>query len=296
MFRRTDHRSDWRRLTLRAAFGVLLIVPAYAMANEPTPEWNPESSERLVKLPATYLKKSLDHDFAQSALGTALQGTHNEIDAKARTLSDLQSAVVKSSGEMRVEMRHQFLQEKRAYVELMSRKNELERKHVAVQTRLLEDVLERMRPGTAGETAAHQELVKRQEAARERFESSIARVDMALFKSSAMPESKYSVKYAENTGAIETLMARIKTHNMNETSVGDDETMTKEDYIRQMLADAQAQVALLDQEDTILGYMAKLVALDAMALAEDALDTTGGDSIAPMRSAPAAVAPLFISN
>jgi hypothetical protein len=28
-------------------------------------------------------------------------------------------------------------------------------------------------------------------------------------------------------------------------------------------------MALLDQEDTILGYMAKLVALDAMALAEN---------------------------
>jgi hypothetical protein len=180
----------------------------------------------------------------------------------------------------------------------MSRKNELERKHVAVQTRLLEDMLARMRPGNSGETVQHQELVKRQEAARARFESSLDKVDMALFKSTAMPESKYSVKYAQNQAAIEQLVARIKTHKMNETNVGDGgETMTKEDYVRQMLADAQAQAALLDQEDTILGYMAKLVALDAMALAEETMDPGGViDVNTPERSAPAAVAPLFISN
>jgi hypothetical protein len=197
---------------------------------------------------------------------------------------------------MRMELRHQFLHEKRAYVEAMSKRNELQRRHVAIQTRVLQDLLKRMRPFGGDESPVRAELIKRQEAARARFESSLATVDMALFDSPAMKESKYSAKYAENSSAIEQLVSSIQSHKMSETAIGDGENMTKEDYVRQMIADAHAEAALLDQEDTILGYMARLVALDAMALADEALDPNLGDSLSPDRAAPAAVVPLFISN
>src|SRR5690242_2552929 len=108
MNRQSKMRADWRRVARGCAVAALLAWTPHAFADEPTPDWNPESSERLVKLPATYLKKSLDHDFAQSALGTALQGANDDIDAKARQLADIQGAVAKSSGPMRIEMRHQF--------------------------------------------------------------------------------------------------------------------------------------------------------------------------------------------
>src|SRR6201999_3236003 len=118
------------------------------------------------------------------------------------------------------------------------------------QTRLLEDMLARMRPGSNGDSPAKQELIKRQDAARARFESSLSNVDMRLFNTSMAPESKYAVKYAENSAAIEQLVARINTHKMNDSAIGDG-TMTKEDYVRQMLADTQADAALIDQEDSI---------------------------------------------
>ena len=52
--------------------------------------------------------------------------------------------------------------------------------------------------------------------------------------------------------------------------------MTKQEFLRQMVAETQADLALVDQEETILGYMAKLIALDAMALTEAV--ATGDDS------------------
>jgi hypothetical protein len=286
----------WQILLAAVSFAVLLTVSPPVLANVAEPEWHPESSERLVKLPATYLKKSLDRDFAESALGNALQSANEELGAKTGTLAELQKAIGKSDGELRMEMRHQFLHEKRAYVELMARRNELQRKHVAIQTRLLEDMLARMRPGASGETPGRMELIKRQDAARTRFESSLASVDMALFNSSSAPESKYAAKYAENSAAIEQLVARIQTHNMNDTPTADGETMTREDYVRQMLADAHAEAAILDQDGTILGYMAKLVALDALALAEEALDPNASESLVSDRSAPAANVQFFITN
>ncbi len=287
-------KPSLRTLAAATVIAAVLGVSVAAMAQD-APEWHPESSERLVKLPANYMKKSLDRDFAESSLGTALQGANNEIGAKAKTLSDLQSAIQRADGEMQIELRHQFLHEKRAYVDMMSKRNELQRKHVKIQTRLLEDMLARMRP-TGGETPARVELIKRQEAARTRFESSLATVDMRLFDTTSAPESKYQVKYTENSAAIEQLVARINTHKMNETKMGDGETMSKEDYVRQMLADAQAEASIIDQEDGILGYMARLVALDALALADEALDPNLGDSVTAEKAGPAAMTPLFINN
>lgn len=292
----TTHTASRARLRAGAAVLAVLLASAAPVFADDTPEWHPESSERLVKLPATYLKKSLEHDFAESALGTALRGADGEIGSKAKALTDLQSSIAKADGDMRIELRHQFLHEKRAYVDMMSKRNELQRRRVTIQTRLLEDMIARMRPGTAGESPARQELIKRQDAARARFESTLATVDMRLFNSSSAPESKYSVKYAENSAAIEQLVARINTHKMNDAVVAEGENMSKEDYVRQMLADAQAESAIIDQEDTILGYMAKLVALDALALADEALDPASADALSPQRATPAAMTSLFTSN
>ena len=282
------------RATSIAALTSILSVPA--IAQEATPDWHPVSSERLIKLPANYLRKSLDRDFAESALGSALQGANSELNNKARSLADLQGAINRSDGDLKIELRHQFLYEKRSYVELMSHRNDLQRKHVRIQVRLLEDMLDRMRPLKGSMSPVRENLIKKQEAARSRFESSLATVDMALFSDAAVKESKYSVKYAENSAAIEQLVARINTHNMNEQPSIDGETMTKEDYVRQMLADANAEAALADQEGTILGYMAKLVALDAMQLAEEALDPNFTDIAATDRAGPAANVNFFISN
>ncbi len=44
-----------------------------------------------------------------------------------------------------------------------------------------------------------------------------------------------------------------------------------------LIANNGSSLALLDQEENILGYMAKLVALDAMALAEEVAADDGGD-------------------
>ena len=102
------------------------------------PSWRPEVSERLVKLPATYLKKSLDRDFAKSDLGLAIEGLDDDIGFKSKTLGDLNGAIGKADGEVRTELRHQFLAEKRAYLELVAKKHALRRKHVAAKKRVLE--------------------------------------------------------------------------------------------------------------------------------------------------------------
>ena len=91
---------------------------------------------------------------------------------------------------------------------------------------------------------------------------------MKLFGNAAMSQSKYSQEYSKNLASIERLVAAIESHPMNRRAEIDGKAVSKQDYLRQVVSEAEADVALLDQEETVLGYMAKLIALDAMALSD----------------------------
>lgn len=271
-----------RRSAAVAATAIALAMAGPTIARAATapvdPTWRPEVSERLVKLPATYLKKSLDRDFARSGLGIAIQNLDDEIGFKSRTLGDLQGAIGKADGEVRTELRHQFLAEKRAYLDLVSRKHALRRKHVAAKKRVLEQLMGRIARDKAEMTPARAKLIEKQTAARQRFESTVSAVDVKLLATSAAPDSRYSREYGKNLTAMETLMRAIDDHPMNAEPVIDGRAVSKGDYIRQLIADTDAEIALIEQEETILGYMAKLIALDALALSEQVADAERIDS------------------
>ena len=263
-----------RLLATTALCAFVITAPIAApVAAGTAPAWKPQASEKLVKLPATTLKKSLDYDFARSALGQAIRDVDSEIGFKTMTLSDLRAAIEQSDGEVHTELRHQFLAEKRDYIELVSRKNDFRKRHLRTRLKTLERVLDGMAEKKAGLTPARLELVSQQEAARTRFSASIDKVDVKLLTVSAVPESKYAVDYAKNLTAIESLVHAIERHPMNALPEFGDVAMSKQDYVRQMMADTQASMALLQQEENILGYMAKLVSLDALALSEEVMES-----------------------
>ena len=248
------------------ASALMAMSPVWAETGEPA--WNPQSSERLVKLPAQYLEKSLDNDFARSELGLAIRDADAGAGLKLQTLADLRSAIELADGEVRTELMHQFLAEKKAYIDLMSRQHELGRRHLVMRQRLYEQVLDRLGREEENLSPARAELIERQTAARERFSSSFADVDLKLLDSVAVAESQYSREYARVQGVVESLVRAIEDHPMNEGPEMDGQEMTKASYVRQLVANTEAQLAILDQEDKALGYMGKLIALDAAALAE----------------------------
>ncbi|MEQ9327681.1 MAG: hypothetical protein RJQ21_10350, partial [Rhodospirillales bacterium] len=87
-------------------------------------------------------------------------------------------------------------------------------------------------------------------------------------------------------------------HPMNAQPAADGEEITREDYLRQLIGDLEAESALVAQEEQILGFMAKLVALDAMALAEGMSEATGAEGPSGINAGPglAAAVDLFVSN
>ena len=82
---------------------------------------------------------------------------------------------------------------------------------------------------------------------------------------------------------------------MNAQLIMGDATESKQDFVRQMLAATQAGLGILDQERNILGFMAKLVALDAMALSEKMMDADLADSDIPRATGPANSVKYFVN-
>ncbi len=267
----SSNRTSPVGLLAGIAFGIGLFAALVVAtsAGAATPSWQPSASERLVKLPSSYLKKAIDRDFAESELAQALGDTNSNIRLKAQTLGDLQAAIDKAEGEVKIELRHQFLAEKQEFIKLMGEQQELRRKQVDVQIKLYERLLDKLTRREAGMTPARADLIQKQEEARQRFESSVSKVDMDLFGSPEMAESKYSRDYAKNMAAIEQLVQAIKEHPMTTQMEIDGQEISKQDYLRHLIAENQAVASILDQEEQILGYMAKLVALDAMGLSEE---------------------------
>ena len=254
-----------------AVVAVMQTTPVLADASNPT--WKPQSSERLVKLPAQYLKKSLDADFAESELGRVLRETDDRIRLKAQTLTDLRSAIERAEGDVETELRHQFLAEKKIFIEMMSEKQGLKRRRAKTQKRVLDQLLARIQREKRGMSPARANLVQSQQAARQRFEGTVQNVDLKILESVSAQESRYAKEYAKNLAAIQQLVAAIEDHPMNRQLVGQP-GLSRHDQIRLMVADAEAELALVVQEERALGYMAKLVALDAAALAEQIDITT----------------------
>jgi len=177
-----------------------------------------------------------------------------------------------------VELKHQLMAEKRAYIDLMGDKQDLQRKQIATRHKLLDRLLKRINRKSGGLSKSRRDLAAKQESARSRFEATASKVDMALFADDAAPQTKYAKEYGKNLQSIQALVSAIQSHPMNAEADLDGENISKPEYIRRMIANAESKLALIDQEEQILGYMAKIVALDAMVLAEDIADADLADA------------------
>lgn len=258
---------------------LLLLAPwGAARAAEP-PSWAPLASEQLIRLPAGYLEKAIENDFRDSSLAEALQDKAMAIEGTAASLGQLQAAVEAARGADRDGARHRFLLAKQDYVNLMGSRLSLERQQVETRLELYRRLLDRIeRAGGAGDDPDMAELAERRIAALRRLEASEKSVDLKLFASASSEESRYGREYRKQTAAIEGLVRAIEAHPMYADPPIDGRQMGKAEVLAHLIAGAESDIALLDQKEMMLAYMAKLVALDARSLADevDGRDGEGG--------------------
>ena len=261
--------------TATCLLALALVAPAAPSSAGTDPQhgsWNPVASEKLIKLPGSYLKKAIENDFSSSGLAAAIRDVEVSMGLKTQTLADLRNAIDQADGELKVDLQHQFLAEKREYIQLVGQHQDLQREQLNTKLLLFERLLGKLKRDNAAMTPARRALVEKQDEAKRRFESSISKVDLKLFGTPMISESRYAIEYSKNVVAIERLVQAIKAHPMNAQSEINGRAVTKQEFLRQAVADTQSELSIVDQEETILGYMAKLIALDALALTEAIAD------------------------
>lgn len=258
-----------RALSLLALAVGMAFVAVSGPVRAQEPIWRPAVSERLVRLPAGYLEKAVEQDFRDSALATALDVNGAELAGRTSGLTDLQAAAEVAEGIAAEDAQHRFLIAKQEYLRLMGHRHDLDRRRIETQLTLYERLLARIEhTGDPGDDPALASLAEKRSMAIERFENAVDTVDMALFAQGEAAESRYSAEYRKHARAIEDLVDAINAHPMNAAPEIDGETVDKAEYLRHLITQTEAEAALLDQRELVLAYMAKLVALDALALAD----------------------------
>lgn len=274
------------RGTCLAALAVALMLSSasIALAQEASssPAWEPQVSEELVRLPTAALDRRIERDFSQSSLGQAVREQDETLRFKMQTLADISAAVELADADRALELQHKLLLEKQNFIRLAGAKNALQRQQLETKKRLLERVMSKLNADDPSMSASRRELVERQAAARERLEASIAMADQLLSTNPLVQESRYATDYEEKRGALDALRARIAEHPMNLEPVIDGEQLSRPDYIRYLIASTEGEAALIHMEDEMLGLMAKLTSLDALALADQVEDPEAVDGDQPV--------------
>ena len=255
--------------------GTTLTALDVAAAQRPDgAAWKPSITERLVKLPSMNIKKALDKDFHASPLAEALRDTDAEVALKLQTLHDLQSAIDQADGDIQVELKHQFLAEKKEYLAIVQEQHIMRSKHLKTRIKVYQRLLNKIERESAAKTLSETKLVQQQAAARARLDRSVDTIDAKLFATRLTNTSKYSKEYSRNVSALNALVAKIEAHPHKAKLDITGDAKTKPDFLRQLLTEAEGDYQVLQQESEIVGLMAKLVALDAMGLQETVSENT----------------------
>lgn len=270
-------RNPQKKLALVMA--ALMLSGAAAASKEAS--WNPVSSETLISLPAQYMDRSLEQDFRDSQLFGQIDATTAQIRMEAERMAALHQDASAASGDGAIELSHQLLVSKASYLELMQDKLTLDADALTTRIKVYEDVLERLqRDKRQAQDPVVADLVASQQAARARMESTVSTVDQMLNDLPVERVSRYQSQYGENLQKIAELKRAINEHDANAAPSIDGETVSREDYVRHLLANAEAERSIIEQEQLMLSYMARLVSLDAQALEQSLMG--GGEQFAEL--------------
>ena len=256
-----------RTFIMVAMTGISLTLSGQALASSP-PGWQPQISEKVLVLPQNQLERAIQRDFAASPLANDMMNVDQQIASEVTNIHSLSENQHLYEGEAAIEVKHQVLAAKRAYIGLMGEQIGMKRKKLQTQLRLYGHLTRTARSNDS-KLAERREITAAIDAAQQRAGVIESELREELFYSTNLPETKFGEDYAANRQAIESLRSAIANHPLNTADGGSDAPRNKIEELQRLTMSVEAQLAILDMEDEVLGHMAKLLSLDAMAFAEE---------------------------
>lgn len=283
-----------KRPTSAIILAILVSVANPNAANaESSTGWNPQLSERILLLPPKRLNDVIEQDFSKSGLAVNMTDIETEISGQASLISELSENLDNYQNEAKIEARHQVIVGKKNYIELLGEQTALKQLRLTTKLTLLQR-LERTLAQNDKKNKQRTEVQKIQSELQKKSTMIAAKLKEEISLETLKAESNFSKAFDKNMAAISSLKAAIANHTMQSNSAIDTDA-SKVEIIRRMMVDTEAELALVDIENELLGHMAHLLSLDAMALAEDvALQSYDLATNSPTFSTPSDALPLFI--
>ena len=245
----------------------VMLLSEHSLAATTSSNWQPQISEKILLLPKKHLENAVERDFASSPLASNMLSLGEDVQSKVKTIGRLQETQNLYEGAELLEVTHQIIAGKRDYLEMMSEQIDLRRQQLETKRNLYQRLMRQTKTNSIRSPQVEQHHLAI-DAARVRSSDVETQLRDDLFFSTNLEESKFGSEYAENRAAIEQLRSAISKHPANQDTAVNDKQFTKTDELNGLMLGAEAELALLSMEEEVIGYMARLLSLDAMAFAE----------------------------
>ena len=264
-------------------FLIILSVSFYSansLAQSNVNGWKPQIVEKMYVLPPKHLNKVLNNDFNKSLLAINLQNTDNKIKNRIEKISELNSLLPGSSKEEGLEIQHQIIINKRDYIKdmndlLIMKKEKLNTKKIFFKK------IEKKFKGNSLKNKTTSNFLNNKSSAIQRSQ----KLDFKILENTSYnlsKRSKYFKQYQINKDAVKKLKLAIEKHPMSNKNILYKDPLNKVEAINNYVHEIDTEIAVLEMKEQMINYMAKIVALDAMSLAEKvAFDDENNNKVVP---------------
>ncbi len=244
-----------------------LFYSQMCIANNNSGEWKPQIVEKMFVLPPKHLNKVLNNDFNNSILALNLQNTDSKIKSKINKINDLKILLKPGlSTEDNMEINHQIIVNKRDYIKDMNNLLTMKKQKLNTKKAFFKELEKKIK----NKKIVNKNISKFMENKKNALKRSKS-LDFKILEDTSsefVKKSKYFEQYQINNNAIKKLELAIKNHPMNKQNVMSKDPQNKLEAIQNFIQNIDSEIAVLDMKEQIISYMAKMVALDAMSLAE----------------------------
>ena len=251
---------------------ILIIITGFfysvaSFANNSLGEWKPQIVEKMYLLPPKHLNKVLNNDFNKSILALNLQTADNKIKDRIEKISELNSMLKGASKNEALEIKHQIIINKRDYIKDMSNLLTMKRQKLDTKKSFFQKIQKNIR-NTSLNRKINSEFLNNKNNALKRAES----IDFKILDStshSLSKTSKYFKQYQINKNAVKKLKLAIEKHPMSNKNILSKDPKNKMEAVKNYVHNIDTKISVLEMKEEMINYMAKIVALDAMSLAEE---------------------------
>ena len=251
---------------------ILIIITGFfysvaSFASNSLGEWKPQIVEKMYLLPPKHLNKVLNNDFNKSILALNLQTADNKIKDRIEKISELNSMLKGASKNEALEIKHQIIINKRDYIKDMSNLLTMKRQKLDTKKSFFQKIQKNIR-NTSLDRKTNSEFLNNKNNALKRAES----IDFKILDSAAhsmSKTSKYFKQYQINKNAVKKLKLAIEKHPMSNKNILSKDPKNKMEAVKNYVHNIDTEISVLEMKEEMINYMAKIVALDAMSLAEE---------------------------